>query len=162
MKKMAYTNLITYSFKIIYFYLFKRNCNINNFVDRPTACNITTRQGQVPYFGLLFKTGSQDCLLFLCECINGPTNHVWAYNCVYIQLSGSVIWLFKRDALPQFGKHKRAGHASIISMTCVELEKVCPIHLAKQIAVALVIMINSKLNYCNSFNNTPPPPNRGQ
>ena len=33
-------------------------------------------------------------------------------------------------------------------MTCVEFKKVCPIDLAKQIAVALV---SSKFDYCNLF-----------
>ena len=48
---------------------------------------------------------------------------------------------------------KHVWHASIISVTFVEFEKVCPLDLAKQIAVALV---GSKLDYCNTlFHNIP-------
>ena len=48
---------------------------------------------------------------------------------------------------------KHVGHASIISAICVEFEKVCPLDLAKQIAVVLV---SRKLDYCNSlFHNMP-------
>ena len=48
---------------------------------------------------------------------------------------------------------KHVGHASIISVTCVEFEKSLSLDLAKQIAVALV---SSKVDYCNSlFHNMP-------
>ena len=48
---------------------------------------------------------------------------------------------------------KHVGHASIISVTCVEFKKSLSLDLAKQMAVALVM---SKLDYCNSlFHNMP-------
>ena len=57
-------------------------------------------------------------------------------------------WCISKNTYP-----KHVGHATIISAICVEFEKVCPLDLAKQIAVALV---SRKLDYCNSlFHNMP-------
>ena len=61
------------------------------------------------------------------------------------------MWIHIMNLLPS--SKSNVAHASIIYVTCVELEKNLSLDLAKQITVALV---SSKLDYCNSlFHNMP-------